>query len=109
MYISDAEIEEPFQAFFDKHGQRSRIDYYDGTTKTYQLSRDGEYGRLFKIIPVTTDDETNQITCFQINGTRHHRVKPQPILPDCADFYFAGMTLLERFKTIYIFPLPKKL
>lgn len=90
LYIPYAEIEEPFEAWFDKHTARSRIDYYGGTVKTYQLSRDGQYGTSLKIAPVTTDEKPNEITCLQVNGTSDMRVEPQSILPDCTDFTLAG-------------------
>lgn len=90
LYVPDAGIEEPFEAWFDKNTGRSRIDYYNGTTKTYQLSSNGKYGALFKFAPVTTDDEPNKMTCFQIKGTKQHKVNPQPILPDCKKFKLAG-------------------
>lgn len=65
---------------------------YGGTVKTYQLSREGQYGQLLKVVPVTTIDKFNELTCFQINGTSDSRVEPQPILPDCNNFSSAGET-----------------
>lgn len=88
--IPYAEIEEPFEAWFDKHTGRSRIDYYDGTVKTYQLSHDGAYGTALKIAPVTTDEVPNKITCLQVNGTSDYQIEPQSILPNCANFTLVG-------------------
>lgn len=90
MNIPYAEIEEPFEAWFDKHTGRSRIDYYGGTVKTYQLSREGSYGTSLKVAPVTTDDVPNKITCLQVNGTQDQKVDPQSILPDCSNFTLVG-------------------
>lgn len=90
LYIPYAEIEEPFEAWYDKHTNRSRIDYYGGTVKTYQLSRDGEFGTSLKVAPVTTDEKANEITCLQVNGTSDNRIEPQSILPNCKDFQLAG-------------------
>lgn len=90
MYIPYAEIEEPFEAWIDETRNRSRIDYYDGTVKTYQLTQSGVFGTSFKVAPVTTDDEPNKITCLQVNGTEHRQIKQQPILPDCREFQLIG-------------------
>lgn len=96
MYIPYAEIEEPFEAWFDKNTNRSRIDYYDGTVKTYQLGRNGDYGTSLKIAPVTTDEKPNEITCLQVNGTDDNRVEPQSILPDCREFTLAGKRFIKN-------------
>lgn len=88
--IPYAEIAEPFEAWYDELTKRSRIDYYDGTVKTYQLSHEGDYGASLKVAPVTTDDEENKITCLQVNGTQDNRVGPQSILPDCREFTLVG-------------------
>lgn len=84
--IPYAELTEPFEAWYDKHTNRSRIDYYHGTVKTYQLSREGQFGTSLKIAPVTTDEIENEMTCLQVNGTDDNRVEPQAILPDCRGF-----------------------
>lgn len=90
MYIPYAEIEEPFEAWFDKQTRRSRIDYYGGTVKTYQLSHEGQFGTSLKIAPVTTDETPNKVTCLQVNGTDDMHIEPQSILPDCKEFSLAG-------------------
>lgn len=58
--------------------------------KTYQLSRDGEFGTSLKIAPVTTNEKMNDITCLQVNGSSENRIEPQSILPDCRDFQLVG-------------------
>lgn len=90
LYIPYAEIAEPFEAWFEKHTNRSRIDYYNGVVKTYQLSHEGDYGTSLKIAPVTTNEKANVLTCLQVNGTVDNRIEPQSILPDCRDFKLAG-------------------
>lgn len=91
LYIPYAEIEEPFEAWYDSTTYRSRVDYYDGTVKTYQLSREGVYGTSLKVAPVTTLEELNKITCLQVNGTEQRPIELQPILPDSSQFQFVGM------------------
>lgn len=88
--IPYAEIAEPFYAWYDEPTGRSRIDYYGGMVKTYQLKHDGEYGASLKIAPVTTADDLNKLTCLQVNGTSDYSIQPQAILPDCKDFTLAG-------------------
>lgn len=88
--IPYAEIAEPFYAWYDKPSGRSRIDYYGGMVKTYQLNHYGDYGSSLKIAPVTTDDSLNKVTCLQVNGTTEYHIVPQTILPNCTDFQLAG-------------------
>ena len=50
--------------------------------KTYQLSTEGPYGSSIKIAPITTEEQENQQTCLQVNGTRDMKISPQTIIPD---------------------------
>lgn len=54
--------------------------------KTYQLSKDGEYGSSIKVAPVTTEEVLNEDTCLQVNGTSNMAIQPQSILPDISLF-----------------------
>lgn len=91
--IPYAEITEPFEAWYDANTNRSRIDYYGSTVKTYQLSHEGEYGASLKVAPVTTNEILNKITCLQVNGTAENRIGPQAILPNVKEFELAGRCL----------------
>lgn len=90
LYIPYAEIAEPFYAWYDEPNGQSRIDYYGGMVKTYQLNHVGQYGASLKVAPVTTDDKPNQQTCLQVNGTAEYSIRPQTILPDVHEFVLAG-------------------
>ncbi|XP_055383598.1 digestive cysteine proteinase 1 [Condylostylus longicornis] len=90
LYIPYAEIEEPFYAWYDSHSRRSRIDYYGGMVKTYQLAHFEAYGTSLKLAPVSTDSELNKETCLQVNGTSENKVDIQAILPDAKDFKLLG-------------------
>lgn len=68
LYLSNGEIEEPFKAYYDAASGRSRIDYYGGTVSTFQLSHEGEYGKMYRIVPVTTFEESNKRTCYQADA-----------------------------------------
>ncbi|XP_055296753.1 uncharacterized protein LOC129565667 [Sitodiplosis mosellana] len=98
LYTLSAEIEEPFEAWIDELRKQSRIDYYDGTVKTYQLSQSRVHGTSLKVVAVTTDQEPNRITCLQVNGTEHRQIKYQPILPDCKEFQFRNSEELLGWK-----------
>ncbi|XP_074042295.1 digestive cysteine proteinase 1 [Leptinotarsa decemlineata] len=89
LYLPYAEIEEPFHAWYDGPSKKSRIDYYGATVKTYQLGS-VDYGKSLKIVPFTTEEVTNVITCLQNNGTMDNPVEPQLILPSLDGFEFAG-------------------
>ncbi|XP_011499538.1 PREDICTED: digestive cysteine proteinase 1 [Ceratosolen solmsi marchali] len=82
LYIPYAEIREPFYAWFDDQTGNSRIDYYGGMVKTYQLSSEGPYGTSIKVAPVTTESDVNKQTCLQVNGTGEMKIRPQTIIPD---------------------------
>jgi len=58
--------------------------------KTYQLSNKGSFGASLKIVPVTTETETNTLKCLEVNGTEELHILPQPTLPDLSDFKVSG-------------------
>lgn len=90
LYIPYAEIAEPFYAWYDKNTNRSRIDYYGGMVKTYQLANEHPYGTSLKLAPITTREELNKVTCLQLNGTAESPVEIQSILPYVKDFTLMG-------------------
>lgn len=72
LYFSNGQIEEPFVAWYDAENGRSRIDYYDGTVSTYQISQESDYGKMYRIIPVTTFEETNKRTCYELEANKQN-------------------------------------
>ncbi|KAI5634142.1 papain family cysteine protease domain-containing protein [Phthorimaea operculella] len=90
--IPYAELSEPFYAWFDAKHAKSRIDYYGGMVKTYQLTSSvyPPYGTNIKIAPVTTESVLNQETCLQVNGSSEVAVNVQTVLPDMTDFKYIG-------------------
>lgn len=90
LYIPYAEVAEPFSAWHDAMAGRSRIDYYGGMVKTYQLTRRGQYGTSLKVAPVTTESDLNKVTCLQVNGSESNAIEVQSVLPDPKDFQLAG-------------------
>jgi len=54
--------------------------------KTYQLSHKGYFGASLKIVPVTTETETNTLKCLEVNGTDKFHISPQTALPDLSGF-----------------------
>lgn len=55
-------------------------------SKTYQLSNKGSFGASLKIVPITTETQTNTIKCLEVNGTKEFHISPQSSLPDLTDF-----------------------
>ncbi|XP_066494604.1 digestive cysteine proteinase 2-like [Tiliqua scincoides] len=110
-----AEIEEPFEAWYNETGNKSRIEYYNGQVVTWQLGSIEPHGTLYKLTPHTTEKEVNMLTCFQVNGTKEEHVKPQSVFPDMKHFqpireeYYKGkycnvwqnITYKGRKKNIY--------
>ncbi|XP_072741347.1 digestive cysteine proteinase 1-like [Ciconia boyciana] len=83
-----AEIEEPFEAWYNLTGNRSRIQYYGGQVITYQLAAVKPYGMQYKITPETTEKEVNTRKCFQLPGSKEDMVKAQSVFPSIDGFKF---------------------
>ncbi|KAL8220712.1 UNVERIFIED_CONTAM: hypothetical protein K2H54_053090 [Gekko kuhli] len=92
-----AEIEEPFEAWYNLTGNKSRIEYYEGQVVTLQFGCTEPYGTMFKLTPETTEKEVNTKKCFQLNGTKEGRVEPQSVFPNLKGYkpireeYFKGI------------------
>ncbi|XP_050527447.1 digestive cysteine proteinase 1 [Daktulosphaira vitifoliae] len=99
IFIPYAEVHEPFKAWYDSESSNSRIDYYNGMAKTYQLQRKGDNGSSLKIVPVTTETEINSVKCLQVNGSKEMHITPQQSVPDLKDFKLAGEELIDGFKS----------
>ncbi|XP_006562600.2 digestive cysteine proteinase 1 [Apis mellifera] len=95
LYIPYAEIREPFYAWYDGARGSSRIDYYGGMVKTFQLSHKGEYGKSVKIAPITTESVTNEETCLEVNGTKEIKIQPQVIIPDTTNMQCIGTEIVN--------------
>lgn len=55
--------------------------------KTYQLGKNGPYGQMLKVAPITTEVSSNVFTCMQINGSSEIGViKPQSVIPDLSNY-----------------------
>ncbi|XP_035715086.1 digestive cysteine proteinase 1 isoform X2 [Folsomia candida] len=77
---------------------RSRIDFYGGVSKTFQLSKLNENGVMRKVVPVTNEQYTNKLTCFEVNGTANAKVTAQSVLPDTSQFQFVGTEIVNSVK-----------
>lgn len=95
LYIPYAEIREPFYAWYDGSSGSSRIDYYGGMVKTYQLSNKGLYGKSLKIAPITTETVLNQETCLEVDGTSESKIQPQNIIPDTTGMECIGEEIVN--------------
>jgi C1A family cysteine protease len=94
-----AEISEPFRVWFDIGQSASRIDYYDGMVSTIQLapSSSKDFGTGIKIIPMTTEQESNIKTCIWLNGTNDAPVTLQSVIPDTTDFAYIGISTWKGY------------
>ncbi|XP_073678584.1 counting factor associated protein D-like [Garra rufa] len=82
---------EPFEAWYDPEGNRSRIDYRNSTVRTFLIGNDLDYGTIHTITPVNTRTEIQAIKCFQLKGTKENPIRPQGALPDMQGFEFEKM------------------
>ena len=57
---------------------------HSGTAKVINRKEDGSNGTMYKIVPMTTDNVTNQITCFKVEGYPDAPVVPQGVLPNAS-------------------------
>lgn len=96
-----SEIREPISAWYDSKNGRSRIDYYGGMVKTYQLTKyaNQPYGTMLKVAPITTESVLNQQTCLQVNGSKDFKVTIQSLLPDMTDFKYIGQETMMDTET----------
>uniref|UniRef100_A0A8D0LC81 Uncharacterized protein n=1 Tax=Sphenodon punctatus TaxID=8508 RepID=A0A8D0LC81_SPHPU len=81
-----SEIEEPFEAWYNLTGGKSRIQYYHGQVVTYQIGTERPWGATYKVTPETTETEVNTRRCFQLNGTSDNCVQPQSVFPSLDGF-----------------------
>ncbi|XP_048057599.1 counting factor associated protein D-like [Megalobrama amblycephala] len=89
-YSGDSDIKEPFEVWYDLEGNRSRIDYYDSTVRTFLIGNDLDYGVIYtSVIPDTEIKDT--IKYFQLKGTKEDPIHPQAALPDLQGFEFEKM------------------
>ncbi|XP_043245653.1 digestive cysteine proteinase 2-like [Amphibalanus amphitrite] len=88
LHLPYAELHEPFSAWVDLKADNSRLDYYNGVMKTYQMGgKDG--GSSFKIMPVTVDGKVyNKMMCFKTPGSVEAPMHAQPMVPNVANFSF---------------------
>ncbi|XP_012273561.1 digestive cysteine proteinase 1 [Orussus abietinus] len=108
LYIPYAEIREPFYAWYDESTGSSRIDYYGGMVKTFQLKNEGPYGASIKLAPITTETLSNKETCLQVNGTDDFKITPQTIIPDtlgmeCIGEEMIGGLQCEKWRLVQSF------
>ncbi|XP_021231386.1 uncharacterized protein LOC110387525 [Numida meleagris] len=90
-----AEIREPFEAWYNLTGGKSRIEYYGGQVVTFQFGSVGPFGASFKVTPETTETEVNVRKCFRINGTDRDPIAPQSVFPSLEHFRWVRE---ERFR-----------
>jgi hypothetical protein len=98
LFIPYAEIEEPFYGWYDQNTGRSRIDYYGGMVKTYQLVHENQFGTSLKIAPISTNEYMNKQTCLQVNGTEDYHIGVQSMLPNVKNFTLLDTVDYNGFK-----------
>lgn len=90
IFVPYAEIQEPFESWYDEPNGRSRIDYFDGMTKTLQFVDMGEYGSKIKLVPANINGHPETKRCFNSSGKMDEPVEAQPSLPDSTDLIYVG-------------------
>ena len=60
--------------------------FSSGTAVVVNRGDMGANGTMFKIVPETTQDYANRMTCFKIPGTSDGPVTAQGVLPDATQY-----------------------
>lgn len=93
-----AELEEPFEFYYDAANSRSHVNFYHGLDHIITRGDMYKYGTTFKVSPETVDT-TVSTACFQVNGTSTDPIDtPQTVLPDLSGFKFMGVVEHEGKK-----------
>ncbi|XP_071483800.1 digestive cysteine proteinase 2-like [Diadema antillarum] len=83
-----AELNEPFEVYFQGSNKRSRIDVYNGLDKTFLLGNEKPSGNTYKISPSTVNNTKSVTTCFKLPGDSTEPVTAQSMLPDLTHFSY---------------------
>ncbi|XP_022102557.1 cathepsin L2-like [Acanthaster planci] len=96
-----AELDEPFEIYFDGPKAMGRIDYYNGLDKVFYRGDQKPHGFTYKISPSVKGKGTDvqPVSCFQINGTKSATVMPQNMLPNLKNFTYAGQEMINGEST----------
>ena len=76
-----------------------------GMAKMYYLTKAGQYGTLYKIVPETTgSDHYNVMTCFAIHGMSSAPLSVQSVLPDLSQYTVRNSYMYILWKIeLYLF------
>ncbi|XP_015757752.1 PREDICTED: digestive cysteine proteinase 1-like [Acropora digitifera] len=85
------DIVEPFEAWYSKRKQMSRIDYYNGMDRTIQRQDLGKHGFACKIVPEYSEIKQKTFTgCLHRRGSKTFPIKAQSIIPAPLYFKYSG-------------------
>ncbi|XP_077991240.1 digestive cysteine proteinase 1-like [Glandiceps talaboti] len=90
-----AELEEPFEIYYNVTLGNSRIDFYGGLDKTYLLGNDGDYGSTYVITPMVMNGSQAAAACVVMKGEKEMPVLPQTALPDLTGFTNQGKSIVR--------------
>ncbi|XP_048583024.1 counting factor associated protein D isoform X2 [Nematostella vectensis] len=97
-------IREPFESWYARDYNMSRIDYYYGMDKTFQRGDLMDYGVLVKVVPAhwgrDEDLDKNTISCWYRPGFRWSQQRGQSVLPAHLEhFKFIGEEIRSGMPT----------
>ncbi|CAG9857192.1 unnamed protein product [Phyllotreta striolata] len=107
IHYPDTEIKEFFDMWYDSSRNASRIDFYGGSVKYYQLGNGN--GVQYKIVPVTTEEVLNERTCFQIDGTAQNPIGPQAMFPNMDELEYRGLKVNQMGKQAECYETEKEI
>ena len=61
----------------------------------------GDYGTMFKIVPYTTQNFVNKITCFKVPGSKDAKVTAQGVLPNVSLYNVSPQQKFSAFSTVW--------
>lgn len=56
-----------------------------------------DYGKSYKVAPMTTENVTNAIGCFLLNGTKEGPTELQSVLPDLKGYHVGNYSIRKLY------------
>jgi hypothetical protein len=64
--------------------------FLTGASKVINRQNEGSFGTMYKIVPMTTQNVSNQTTCFKVEGLDGSPVVPQGVVPNASLYKVGG-------------------
>ncbi|XP_022097041.1 digestive cysteine proteinase 2-like [Acanthaster planci] len=92
-----AELNEPFEIYFDGQKSMGRIDFYGGMDQAFYDGAKKPYGVAYEVYPTVKSktSTTPETTCLTMTGKKGSLIMPQSMLPNLNGFKPNGQKLIN--------------